>query len=460
VIKTYLLARKNLKEPSIFSEELIKTYIAIGDFKNGSNEIIASLDNNRSISGAQGRLYALMATEEGLKYIGKYLEDLANSNSKNLTYQELLAWYYNTNKNFDGAFEVFKRLDDLRNSKGSTIYRFAEDARKDENFQPAITAYEYIIDNSKKYKKYFRSSLFGYAKCLESGLSKSGNISAEQIEEIIDRYEDIIADDPKSNLAEESYYRIGKIYKDISMNYEKAEEFFHNLINIFKNTNKAALSGLEIGEMYLLNGDLNKAQEKFYYVTDNFSKKVQGPKNTASFNLALTYFYSGNSTKALEILQPLIGVQNQNIANDALELTYLIADNKDLPAAIDSLGVARFFAFKAKSAEDTLNADLKFRNIHKAFPATPAAELAFKDLAKMYFDQSPAKTIEVIDQFLYLYPTSILVDEILMIKGKCYESIGDLSEAQSIYSKLLVEHPNSIYLQEARDSIRRLRGEL
>lgn len=459
-IDTYLKARNSIGDKSIFTDELIKSYISIGDYKNGTSEVIAALNTNRSIPTAQGRLYALMASDGAEKYIGEYLEKLANSNSDNLTYQELLAWFYSTTNNFKDAFEVYKRLDDLRNRKGGVIYKFAEEARRDENFQPAIDAYEYIIDNPKKYDRYFRNALLGYARSLESGLAKSDSLDFDKLERIIERYEDIIDDDQRSNLAEEAYFRIASIYKDQYQDHKKAIENFEKVIEIFKTTPKAAYSAIEIGDIYLMNNKIEESQEKYRYVIEKLPKTLENPRNLASYKLAVSYFYQGNSDETLKYLSPLTTIQDQNIANDALELTYLIGENKEFPGAADSLGIARYYDFSAKTPKDTLKADLAYRDIHKNFAATPAAEKAFQFLSEMYFSENPEKTIEVIDQFLYLYPTSILVDEILILKAKSYEKLDDVAEAQSIYSKILVDHPNSIYLQEARDSIRRLRGEL
>jgi tetratricopeptide (TPR) repeat protein len=459
-IDTYNLARKNFSDQNLFTEELIKSYVSIGDFKNGIELVIVSLDNNRSISAAQGRIYALMASDGAIEYIRSFLEKLADKNSKNLSYQELLAWFYNTTNNFEDAFEVYKRLDDLHGHRGRTIYKFAEEARKDENHQPAIKAYEFLIDNDKKYSKYFRGSLLGYAKSLEAGLKDQDSIDSEKLYEIIDRYEEIISDDEKSNLAEEAYFRIARIYKEQFMDFYKAINNYQAIIDNFNTTEKSAISSIEIGDIHLLQRNLDKAVNNYQFVIDKFPKALEDPRNLASYKLGLTKYYQGKSDEALKFLTPLGSVQNQNIANDALQLIYMIGENKDKPAAVDSLGVADFLAYSSFSPKDTLDAENAYRNIHKNFPATPAAEKSFQKLADLFFENDPKKTIEVIDQFLYLYPTSILVDEILILKAKSFEKLGDSASAQEIYNKLLVEHPNSIYLQQARDSIRRLRGEL
>lgn len=458
-IETYQQARNALKDESIFSEELIKLYISIGSYKNGTKEVINTLNNNRSLAQAKGRLFALMAADGATEFIGSYLQELANKNPSSLLYQDLLAWFFNTTNNFNDAFEVYKRLDDLRNSRGGTLYKFAEDARKDENFSSALSAYEYIIDKRKKYNRYFRNSLLGYARTLEAQFSKQDSISEGKLVQIIDRYEDIIKDDSKSNLAEEAYFRIGTIYKNKLLNDSKAADYFNEVISRFSRSPKAALASIEIGEIKLRNNKIDEAVESFEYVLNNFPKNLNDERNLASYKLGITKYYQGKSQEAAKILAPLLNIENENIANDALTLSYMIGENKDNFAAVDSLGKADFLALRAKTSRDTFVVDNSYRNIHSNFAATPAAEKAFQKLAKFYFEDQPEKSIEVIDDFLFFYPTSILADETLMLKAKAYESLKKTAKAQDIYSMILVEYPNSIFLQEARDSIRRLRGE-
>ncbi|MDC1067625.1 tetratricopeptide repeat protein [Candidatus Kapabacteria bacterium] len=458
-IQTYLTARKNLTDKLIFSDELIKLYISLGYYEDGSKETINGLNINRSVPTAQGRFYALMSTEGATEFIGTFLKNLADNNSKNLVFQDLLAWYFNTTKNYTDAFEVYKRLDQLRNSKGGTIFKFAETSRKDANYNSALIAYEYIIDNKSSYDRYLAKALFGYARTLEEEMDSKKFISEKNINRIIKRYEEIIDENPKSPLAEEAFFRIGTIFKDNINDYDKALEYFNKLINIFKNTEKSAYAILNIGDLYLLKGELKNATDTYLKVLSNYPSGMKNPRFKASYNLARAYYYQGNSEKSLENLQPLLAIQNENIANDAIQLTYLIAENKDFTEAADSLGRADFLSITALTIKDSLDVENAYYNINKKFPATPASERAYLNLSKFFIKNNPQKTISIIDDFLYLFPSSILIDEMLIMKAKSFIALGDKQEAQDTFSKILIDYPDSIYLQEARDSIRKLRGE-
>jgi len=61
---------------------------------------------------------------------------------------------------------------------------------------------------------------------------------------------------------------------------------------------------------------------------------------------------------------------------------------------------------------------------------------------------------------LELYPLDILVDNALLDLGKLYEGpLNDKVKAQEYYEKLLFEQTGSIFVPEARERFRSLRGD-
>jgi TolA-binding protein len=60
---------------------------------------------------------------------------------------------------------------------------------------------------------------------------------------------------------------------------------------------------------------------------------------------------------------------------------------------------------------------------------------------------------------LIRYPESIYADQALMLLGDSFAADGRKDDAIFTYTDLLTRFKNSIYLQQARDKIRRLRGD-
>ncbi|MBL7985043.1 MAG: tetratricopeptide repeat protein, partial [Flavobacteriales bacterium] len=65
-----------------------------------------------------------------------------------------------------------------------------------------------------------------------------------------------------------------------------------------------------------------------------------------------------------------------------------------------------------------------------------------------------------LEKVLELYPTDILVDNALLDLGKLYqEKLNDKVKAQGFYEKLMFEQSGSIFVPEARERFRALRGD-
>ena len=74
-IETYKKARNDLDDASIFADEMSQLYIAIGDFNKGSSEVMTLFESTRNLAMAEGRLSAMMTSEEAIKYIHTILKE-------------------------------------------------------------------------------------------------------------------------------------------------------------------------------------------------------------------------------------------------------------------------------------------------------------------------------------------------------------------------------------------------
>ena len=65
-----------------------------------------------------------------------------------------------------------------------------------------------------------------------------------------------------------------------------------------------------------------------------------------------------------------------------------------------------------------------------------------------------------LEKVVELYPNDILVDNAMYDLGKLYENdLGDKEQAKKWYEKLLFEQSGSIFVADAREHYRRLRGD-
>ena len=453
---TIMLGRQNTGENDLLNEELIKIYIATGDYKNCSVEIINDLLRNRSLPTAQGRIYALMYDQNAIDFLNSFLLEQARKMDKNILIQELLAWFFSTTGNNDDALDIYIRIDRLTNSEGREILKFANTANKDKSYDIALKAYEIIIDKDQ-YQKYQRNALLGYAKTLENKFSDGLEMTDERAKQIIKRYQDFISNNRENSVSGEAWFRIGQIQVNHFKDFKKGLFSFEKAIDFDKGGALTANSAIEIANIYLIENDIDKAESSIISSIDLIRKNFRDEIASLKFMKARIEFYKGNIDETNKILTSLAKQFEYKTANDAIQLSLLLQVNKDHKDALIQYSKADLFKLQSKFNESIEY----FEKIKELAPQSNIAQISILEIASINFDNKIfEKSIEELEEFKFNYAASSLIDKALMLLGKSYKEMGKNSEAIQVFSQLLVDHPNSIYVNDARQKIRELRGEI
>ena len=181
---------------------------------------------------------------------------------------------------------------------------------------------------------------------------------------------------------------------------------------------------------------------------------------TARFKVAQTSYFKGDFKWAQTQLKILKTSTSQLIANDALDLNLLITNNIENDSMFDALKVyskADLLSFQNKNlaAINTLTILLE------KYKGQPIEDEALFKQAELYSqtnqhrqaEQNYLKIIEINQE-------DILVDDAYFYLAQLYSGPLENSEkAKEMYQKIIFEFPSSIYLVEARNKYRRLRGD-
>ncbi|HOQ50043.1 MAG TPA: tetratricopeptide repeat protein, partial [Candidatus Kapabacteria bacterium] len=291
--------RKNLNNKVIFSENLSKLYIAIGDYQNGLTEILSQFQVNWNLAITQGRKYALLINEEAEKYILNELRKFANNNSENILAQELLAWYYRTTNKLEQALDLFRNIDRLKKANGAEILRFAEECRRDGQFDVAIKAYGIVIDFGKSHPL-FNSALYGYTRTLEQKVMAQKQISKESANDVVSRYKSIIKEFPNTQQATESRLRIAYILSNYLNNNDEAIKELNAAISERPRTSIAATATIDLANIYINLEKFDDATTILNNFIKNFANNFQSLANKANFMLAEILFFNGLLDSALK----------------------------------------------------------------------------------------------------------------------------------------------------------------
>jgi tetratricopeptide (TPR) repeat protein len=314
------------------------------------------------------------------------------------------------------------------------------------------------------------SAKLGYAKTLEANLDneKNGGIDwkpysfkkvgdPKKDNEIITNYSEIVKIYPNSEPSNESLFRIGNLKNNRLNDLEGAKEIFNGLIKNVSNSNFAIKSYEELGDIYLKEGDLEKSREMFQKLIQN-SNIPEEEKNYARYKEARISFYEGNFGKGRELLNNIISSYKDNNSNDALELALLlntmVNDSSNLVIFADAELLS-----EQKKFSQARDKYLIISQNPQAFVLQNIAKLrvAEMDIALDNYDSSIKLLQEVSDE----KEKNIYSDKALYLQGNIYQfAKKDSPKAIEIYESLLAKFPNSIYLDDAREAINKLKNKI
>ncbi len=454
-ISTLLKGRKNLSKPTIFADPLSKLYIAIGNYQQGTSEVLLMLKSNWNLAVAQGRIYALITDEAAQGYIQKELKSFAESNADNIISQELYAWFLRTINRLDQALDVYKNIDRLKKSNGADLIRFGEDSRRDGQYEIALKAFGIVIDMGKS-NPYVNSALYGYARTLEEKILQNKKISRDEANEMIKRYRNIIKDFPNSQQATESRLRIATISSNFLHDDATAISELQAVTKERPSTHLAATASIELANIYINQEQFETAEQVLLDVSKKYKNNLQSYANKAKLMTAEIVFYKGLIDSSLTLFAELAIAPETDIANSALSKIVLIEQNRQYVQGLVKFAKAEFLERK----NDIQGAIKQLGEVIAISSDDDLAELSFKKKAEL--QQSIGDTegaIATVDKLLNEIPDTIYGDIACLIKGECLTAIGKKEEAIAVLTDVLVKYPRSIYLSEVREKIRKLRDE-
>lgn len=376
---------------------------------------------------------------------------------KVFVYNELLIWYYIQEDNFGAAIIQAKALDRRRREGGLRLIELGEMALANNQFENAREAFEYVLEKEESSPFYLEAKL-GYLDVLYK-LVELGKIkSDEEIIEVETQYLDVIQ---KYNQPET--VRLIKDLAHLQAFYlGKSKEAIKMLRQVIDNTRlDPVLRGVckvELGDILLLENETADAILEYAQAAKLNENNETG--DIAKLRRATVSFYTGNFIWAQAQLDVLKAGTSKLIANDAFKLSMLIKDN---------------------TGEDSIE--------------TP---LIYYARAEMYLKQNKESlALQTLDSMEVLFQTHSLIDDVLYLKARIFESQGnyeksvfylekvekdyasgllgdeaiyklaqihdynleDKKKAQQYYKKIIFDYPASIYVIDARRRFRFLRGD-
>lgn len=454
-IQTYLKGRDVLSNPKdAYADELSMLYVQIGNVELGIKEIVKVFKKQQQYGLIQGRIAALLIDEKSKSYIDS---ELSSISVNDYAFSRIYVWFLREIKEFDKALEQALRIDSGLGLQGREILDFADITLRDGHIEISLKAYGNVIDRGKN-NPHFSQALYGYAKALDQRLQMTGikkNISTTEIEGIINRYKDIIAQSPKGQFASECLYRIGVLQSDYLKDLSAAKKTFQEVYEKYKQYPISASASNEIMNIAIASNEIDEA---FSIASNTFKAYVNtNPKESdrAGFTLAELYFHRGEIDSCKGVLVGLAGKTDSDIANDALELSLFLEQHKQFTAGLILWGKASLKEKQSKQ-EDAIEL---YEEIVAKTSGTDLAEKAQIKICEAYNGLDKDRALKESQKFIATYPESINTDRILFLIAEIHIAKAQNNEAISALTDILVRFPNSRFVGKSRELIRTLRGD-
>lgn len=239
---------------------------------------------------------------------------------------------------------------------------------------------------------------------------------------------------------------------------EKAIEVLEEAMKHFNSKYSKALVKLKLGDVLVFTEKFNKALIYYSQVQTQFKNHHLGQE--ARFKVAQASYFKNDFKWAKAQLKVLKSSASQLIANDATELFLTISDNEpkdSIASGLTAYAKADLLAYQNKNAE----AITILNDVILNFKGESIEDEALFKQAQLYirikkFDEAILNFAKI----LAIDEEGILVDDVYYHMAELYNNeLNNIEKAKEYYQKIIFDHPNSIYLVDARKKFRKLRGD-
>jgi tetratricopeptide (TPR) repeat protein len=455
-------------DPLTFSFDLANLYSITMQYEEAADQyLLIVLKNPGQYQMVLSGLISFTNKPDALQTTIDVFEKKRDKDNINLNY--ILASLYLQNKSYQKAYDIFSEIDSKLKSNGTELFRFAQEIYNEHQYDLAAKVFLNIIEKYPS-SPVISVSKLGYAKALEANFDNE-NISdnkwkpfafnkkgdPQKVNEIIKNFTEIVRIFPNSEPAYEASYNIGVLKSGKLDDFDGAKEVFNKLIEGAPNSKFTIKSYEELGDIYLQEGNLDKSKEIFHKLIES-NNIPETDKNYSRYKEAKISFSVGNFAEGKNLLNNVITSYKDNNSNNALELGLIMN-----PEAIDSSNLVTFATAEILSDQKKFNeAREKYLIISQnkqVFVLQSLAKLrvAEMDIALDNFDSSIKLLQEIVDE----KEKNIYSDKALYLQGNIFQyAKKDNLKAIETYESLLAKFPDSIYLDDARASIIKLKNKI
>ncbi len=376
---------------------------------------------------------------------------LKTQKSQDVYWNQFLSWFFVQQKEYGKAFvqekAVYKR-------NPETIYNIiilGKLAVEENQHEDAKTIFQFILDNSTDPQLHLEAYDFLLSSRIENALPNEYQEIYNSLNNVLGKYHQ----NPYLTKIVLLTARFEAFYLN---NSEAAKNRLNDYLKNSLNIREESRVKMELADIMVYDEKFNQAILYYAQVEENLKNDVIA--HEASFKLAKANFYKRDFDWTLQQVKNLKQSPSLLIANDAVELFLLIEDNSvedSLRIALQDYAKADFQLYQKKN-DEALQSFLSILQKHKG---KSIEESTLFKVGKIYEEKNDyAKAIQYYQNILEQHKDGIYKDEALFFSAEIYRKhLLDNEKAKSLYEKIVLEHPDSLYFTESRKQYRTLRGD-
>lgn len=462
-LQVYERGKKTIKDGGwSFDYEIAQLYAAKGDLHAMTTTYMDLLTANPSylqtVQNGLARYIDFTKSDERTEMLRTELLRRSQKDPDNTIFQEMLIWQYLQQKDLTGAFVQSKAMDKRFNEGGQRLMELADIAVTNKEWTTATKCYQYVIDQGKQNPNFVKARM-GLVRAMDSRVTGQPEPPLAELDELAAQYTSTLTELGRSQNTAELLRGLARVKAYYLNDRAGAVALLDEAVYTSGIDPKTqAQLKLDLGDIYMLDANIWDASLLYSQVDLDYKNDILG--HEARLRNAKVSYFAGDFLWAKGQLDVLKASTSKLIANDAMELSLLITDNigdDSTRSPLTQFSRAQLLMYQHRYDEalitlDSLNIDFPLNSL--------GDDILYERFRVAYARHQFDTAATFLEKVLELYPTDILVDNALLDLGKLYEDkLNDKEKAKSYYEKLLFEQGGSIFVPEARDRYRRLRGD-
>lgn len=469
--------RKLLNDEQYLSKNLISIYKILHMNDKIIDEIIALVktDNEKYEKDVQTAIQDLLVDDDDDQQymaIRAALQKFSQKYPNNILCIKELYWISQLHKDFEEAFVLAKALDKRLKVEGVYTYELATVAAENHDYATAIEALNYIIKRGEETHNYVQAKM----KVLDVKYMQLIETSPVKMVDAVNLEQDFKKALEENGIHSGTMDWIRKYAHLLAFYVNKPQEAIEVLNQAMAATRDAKEKNqykIDLADVQLYIGEIWDASLNYSQVDKDMPNDVLG--NEAKFKNAKLSFYIGEFSWAKSQLDVLAAATTKLIANDAIYSSMLIADNLEEEErdetdttmalfgnsegnlALKMYAKAEFLIFQNKDDEALKALD----SVMILSPFGTLVDDALYQKALILIKQKNFFEAEkLLKRIVEDYGDQLLADDAVFQLAELYEYyLKDVPKAMEYYQKILKDYSDSLYVVQARNRYRTLRGD-